>query len=49
MPTGFDSKSDLPTGITFVGNFYDEGTILQIAKLYQDNSQWNKKHPTLFN
>jgi len=49
MPTGFDSKSNLPTGITFVGNLYDEGTILNIAKLYQDNSNWNKKHPDLFN
>jgi len=47
--TGFDSKYNLPTGISFVGNLYDEGTILNIAKLYQDNTNWNKKHPTLFN
>ncbi len=49
VPTGFDTKYNLPTGITFVGNLYDEGTILNIAKLYQDNTNWNKKHPTLFN
>ena len=49
VPTGFDSKYNLPTGITFVGNLYDEGTILKIAQLYQDNSNWNKKHPNLFN
>ena len=49
VPTGFDGKYNLPTGITFVGNLYDEGTILNIAKLYQDNTNWNKQHPTLFN
>lgn len=49
VPTGFDSKYNLPTGITFIGNLYDEGTILKIAQLYQDNSNWNKKHPNLFN
>ena len=48
VPTGFDSKNNLPTGISFVGNLYDEGTILNIAKLYQDNTNWNKQHPTLF-
>ncbi len=48
VPTGFDGKFNLPTGISFVGNLYDEGTILNIAKLYQDNSNWNKQHPTLF-
>lgn len=49
VPTGFDSKFNLPTGISFVGNLYDEGTILNIAKLYQDHTDWNKKHPALFN
>jgi Asp-tRNA(Asn)/Glu-tRNA(Gln) amidotransferase A subunit family amidase len=48
VPTGFDGKSNLPTGISFVGNLYDEGTILNIAKLYQDNTNWDKQHPTLF-
>jgi Asp-tRNA(Asn)/Glu-tRNA(Gln) amidotransferase A subunit family amidase len=48
VPTGFDGKYNLPTGITFVGNLFDEGTILNIAKLYQDNTNWNKQHPTLF-
>ena len=48
VPTGFDSKYNLPTGITFVGNLYDEGTILNIAKAYQQNTNWNKQHPALF-
>jgi Asp-tRNA(Asn)/Glu-tRNA(Gln) amidotransferase A subunit family amidase len=49
VPTGFDGKNNMPSGITFVGNLFDEGTILNIAKLYQDNTNWNKQHPTLFN
>ena len=48
VPTGFDSKYNLPTGITFVGNLYDEGTLLNIAKAYQEKTNWNKKHPALF-
>ncbi len=48
VPTGFDSKYNLPTGITFVGNLYDEGTILNIAKAYQQQTNWNKQHPALF-
>ena len=48
VPTGFDSKYNLPTGITFVGNLYDEGTILNIAKAYQQHTNWNKQHPALF-
>jgi Asp-tRNA(Asn)/Glu-tRNA(Gln) amidotransferase A subunit family amidase len=48
MPTGLDSKYNMPTGITFVGNLYDEGTILQIANAYQQQTSWNKQHPALF-
>lgn len=48
VPTGFDKKLNLPTGISFVGNLYDEATILSIAQAYQKATQWNKVHPTLF-
>ena len=48
VPTGFDGKYNLPTGISFVGNLYDEGTILKIADAYQQHTNWNKQHPTLF-
>jgi len=48
VPTGFDTRNNLPTGITFVGNLYDEGTILTIANAYQQKTDWNKKHPNLF-
>ena len=48
VPTGFDGKYNLPTGISFVGNLYDEGTILKIADAYQQATNWNKQHPALF-
>ena len=48
VPTGFDKKLNLPTGISFVGNLYDEAAILSIAQSYQKATQWNKLHPTLF-
>jgi len=48
VPTGFDQRNNLPTGITFVGNLYDEGTILKIASAYQQQTSWNKQHPALF-
>ncbi len=46
MPTGFD-KNHSPTSITLVGKLYDEATLLAIAKVYQDATQWNKMHPPL--
>ena len=48
VPTGFDKKYNLPTGISFVGNLYDEASILKIAAAYQDATNWNKMHPVLF-
>ena len=47
IPTGFD-KNKAPTSITLVGKLFDEATILAIAKIYQDATQWNKMHPELF-
>ena len=48
VPTGFDKKYSLPTGISFVGNLYDEATILSIAHAYQKATNWDETHPTLF-
>jgi Asp-tRNA(Asn)/Glu-tRNA(Gln) amidotransferase A subunit family amidase len=47
IPTGFD-KNHAPTSITLVGKLYDEATILAVAKVYQDATQWNKMHPDFF-
>jgi len=47
IPTGFN-KNNSPTSITLVGKLYDEATLLAIAKVYQDATQWNKLHPAFF-
>jgi len=48
VPTGFDKKFNLPTGISFVGNLYDEATILSIAQAYQKATNWDEVHPKQF-
>ena len=48
IPTGFDKKFNLPTGISFVGNLYDEATILSIAHAIQKATNWEEAHPPLF-
>ena len=47
LPVGF-TQNGLPNSITFLGNLYDEATILAVAKAYQDVTEWNKKHPEKF-
>jgi Asp-tRNA(Asn)/Glu-tRNA(Gln) amidotransferase A subunit family amidase len=47
IPTGFN-KNNTPTSITLVGNLYDEATLLEVAKIYQDATEWNKMHPEYF-
>lgn len=47
MPMGF-SQRNLPVSITLVGNLYDEASILEAAKAYQDKTDFNKKHPEKF-
>ncbi len=48
MPMGFNQRG-LPQSITFIGNLYDEASILEAAKAYQDKTEHNKKHPAKFN
>ena len=48
VPTGLDGKWQLPTGISFVGKLFDEGTILSIAHQYQKATGWDEMHPTMF-
>jgi len=47
IPTGFNAKN-LPTGITLIGNLYDEATLLEVAKIYQDVTPWDDVHPEFF-
>ena len=48
VPTGFDKRSQLPTSITFLGNLYDEASILLAAKAYQQSTGWDELHPPKF-
>ena len=47
VPNGFDKKNH-PTSISFIGNLYDEATLLAFAKVYQDATNYNKQRPPLF-
>jgi Asp-tRNA(Asn)/Glu-tRNA(Gln) amidotransferase A subunit family amidase len=47
LPNGFSDKGT-PTSITFIGRLFDEGKLIAFAKLYQDATDFNKKHPEMF-
>ena len=47
MPMGFNQNGS-PLSITLIGNLYDEATILAAAKVFQDKTDFNKKHPEKF-
>lgn len=47
VPNGFTEKGT-PTSITFLGNLFDEGMILSVAQLYQENTDFDDQHPPLF-
>jgi len=47
VPNGFDKKNH-PTSISFIGNLYDEATLLSFAKVFQDATNYNKQRPPLF-
>ncbi|MEW5974756.1 MAG: amidase [Acidobacteriota bacterium] len=46
VPAGFSSRGT-PTSITLVGKLFDEGTILAVARAYQEASGFHLKHPSL--
>jgi Asp-tRNA(Asn)/Glu-tRNA(Gln) amidotransferase A subunit family amidase len=47
IPNGFD-KRKRPTSFTLIGNLYDEGVILNLAKAYQQATDFDQQHPPLF-
>ncbi|MGE5109128.1 MAG: amidase [Sphingobacteriales bacterium] len=48
LPSGFNTKTKLPTSITLIGKLYDEATLLTIGKFYQQNTSWDEMHPEQF-
>jgi len=47
LPNGFDDKGH-PTSITLIGNLYDESSIINLAKAFQDVTDHEEKFPPLF-
>ena len=46
LPNGFSGEGT-PTSITFTGRLFDEGTLLAVAKAYQDATSWHLRRPQL--
>ena len=46
IPNGF-TAAGLPTTITFMGQLFEEGKLLALAKAYQDATEFDEKHPNL--
>ena len=45
-PSGF--LNGKPTSVSFIGNYFDEATILTIANAYQEQTDNHLKHPEMF-
>lgn len=46
VPCGFTEKK-LPVGLQFVARAGDDAAVLQAGKMFQQGTDWNKKHPVL--
>ena len=46
VPSGFDDKGN-PTSISFIGDLFEEGKALRVAKAYQDATGFHLKHPKI--
>ena len=48
LPNGLD-ENGTPTniGVTFTGRLYDEGTILAVARFYQEATGYHTHHPPM--
>ncbi len=46
LPNGFN-KDGRPTSITFMGQLFGEGKLLEAARIYQQATNFHTKHPTL--
>jgi Asp-tRNA(Asn)/Glu-tRNA(Gln) amidotransferase A subunit family amidase len=47
MPNGFASNGS-PTSITFLANLFEEEKLVQLGRLYQEHTIWQKKRPPYF-
>lgn len=47
LPNGFTDNGS-PTSVTFVGDLFDEASLLSVAKAYQEATDHHKQYPPLF-
>ncbi len=47
VPNGFNQRGT-PTSISFIGNLFDEATILAVAAMYQEETEFDDLHPRFF-
>jgi Asp-tRNA(Asn)/Glu-tRNA(Gln) amidotransferase A subunit family amidase len=47
VPTGFTNDGS-PVSITFCGRMYGEAQALEVARAYQEATEWDDRHPPLF-
>ena len=49
VPAGFaKSNSNMPVGLQIIGNYFEEGKLLNIAHQYQQVTDWHKQEPTAY-
>jgi aspartyl-tRNA(Asn)/glutamyl-tRNA(Gln) amidotransferase subunit A len=46
VPCGFTEKN-LPVGLQFVGRAGDDAAVIQAARMFQQHTDWHKRHPKL--
>jgi Asp-tRNA(Asn)/Glu-tRNA(Gln) amidotransferase A subunit family amidase len=47
VPNGFNDKGS-PVSISFLGNLFDEATVLAVAEAYQEATNFHRQYPPLF-
>jgi Asp-tRNA(Asn)/Glu-tRNA(Gln) amidotransferase A subunit family amidase len=47
MPNGFNEKGS-PTSICLLGNLFEEGKLIEVARHYQKITDFDDKHPPMF-
>jgi aspartyl-tRNA(Asn)/glutamyl-tRNA(Gln) amidotransferase subunit A len=46
VPCGFTEKN-LPVGLQFVGRAGDDAAVIQAARMFQQHTDWHKRHPKI--
>ena len=46
IPCGFDNG--LPVGLQLIGNYFEEGRLLNVAHQYQQHTDWHTRSPEEF-